>query len=67
MRVTWKEFFDNSNYDPAEYHVWSATYEGELMGIVRSWGTTVAVVMCDDGKVREVSVAKLDKIPEGAK
>lgn len=61
MRVTWKEFFDNSNYDPEEYRVWCHTYSGEVIGTVRSWGTTRLVVMLDGGKVKEVDADRVKR------
>lgn len=63
MRVTWKEYFDNSNYDPEDYRVWTETYVGEVVGTVRSWGTTRLVVMLDTGKMREVNADRVEKAP----
>ena len=61
MRVKWTEYIDM----PEEY--WervaeggealnlSVHHAGEVIGTVRSWGTTMLVVMLDSGKVREVA------------
>lgn len=64
MRVTWTEIFDNSNYDPEDYQVWSNDYTGEVIGTVRAWGTTRLVVMLNTGKVREVDADRVKKVTE---
>lgn len=65
MRVTWTEIFDSGNYDSVEdYHVWSEDYTGEVIGAVRSWGTTRLVVMLNTGRIREVDADLVKKVIE---
>lgn len=62
MKVEWTECFDNGVYDADDYHVWSQTYRGEVMGTVRSWGETLLVVMLDSGTVKEVRASRVKRV-----
>lgn len=38
------------------------SYSGDLVGTTKSfWGDTYAQVLCDDGKLREIHISKINK------
>ena len=67
-RVKWTETYTNlfaipeNRWDDLEDL--DRHYEGTVIGTVRHrWKGTLLVVACTDGKVREVSAAKVDAAP----
>lgn len=56
MKVKWTEWPNDPEWimDMGDYRPTCWKFEGEIVGTVRSWGTTTFVVMLDDGKIREV-------------
>jgi hypothetical protein len=66
MRVKWtgqltaaEEDMDNWSGGPLPL----PKYEGEVIGTVRAWGTTMLVVMLDSGTVTEVRANWVERCP----
>ena len=62
MRVKWVEYpnipeaYWDIDFRPIAWH-----FIGEVIGTVRSWGTTSLVVMLDEGRIREVNASQVEK------